>query len=136
MHNKRASPFTYLFFSEKKSVLPSSIHITNTSNHGLWTPREKIAFTARPKIQSQSQIFRYGRSIFCLPHRPNFSDIFDLLPHWLSVVRASNSNGRGWKIKNSLFIRASSFIRHLRVPQLKVICYHMGRYWWKLLHLQ
>ena len=45
-------------------------------DHGLRTPREEIAFTARPKIQSQSQIFRYGRSIFCLPHRPNFSDIF------------------------------------------------------------
>ena len=29
-------------------------------HHGLWTPREEIAFTARPKIQSQSQIFRYG----------------------------------------------------------------------------
>ena len=48
--------------------------------------REEIAFTARPKIQSQSQIFRYGRSIFCLPHRPNFSDIFDLCLHWVSVV--------------------------------------------------
>ena len=56
-------------------------------SHGLWTPREKIAFTARPKIQSQSQIFRYGRSIFCLPHRPNFSDIFDLCLHWVFVVR-------------------------------------------------
>ena len=43
--------------------------------HGLQTPREEIAFTAWPKIQSQTQIFRYGRSIFCLPHRPNFSDI-------------------------------------------------------------
>ena len=42
--------------------------------HGLLTPREEIAFTARQKIQSQSQIFRYGGSIFCLPHRPNFSD--------------------------------------------------------------
>ena len=55
--------------------------------HGVRTPREEIAFTARPKIQSQSQIFRYGRSIFCLPHRPNISDIFDLCLHWLSVVR-------------------------------------------------
>ena len=55
--------------------------------HGLRTPREEIAFTARPKIHSHSQIFRYGRSIFCLPHRPNFSDIFDLCLHWLSVVR-------------------------------------------------
>ena len=28
-------------------------------HHGLRTPREEIAFTARPKIQSQSQIFRH-----------------------------------------------------------------------------
>ena len=53
----------------------------NGSDHGLRTPREEIAFTARPKIQSQSQIFMYGRSIFCLP------DIFDLCLHWVSVVR-------------------------------------------------
>ena len=56
------------------------------SLHGLRTPREEIAFTARPKIHSHSQLFRYGRSIFCLPHRPNFSDIFDLSLHWVSVV--------------------------------------------------
>ena len=31
-----------------------------TSGHGLRTPREEKAFTARPKIQSQSLIFRYG----------------------------------------------------------------------------
>ena len=55
--------------------------------HGLRTPREEISFTARPKIQSQSQIFRYGGSIFCLPHWPKFSDIFDLCLHWVSVVR-------------------------------------------------
>ena len=57
----------------------------NISDHGLRTPREEIAFTARPKIHSQ--IFRYGRSIFCLPHRPKFSDFFDLCLHWVSVVR-------------------------------------------------
>ena len=55
--------------------------------HGLRTPREEIAFTARPKIHSHSQIFRYGGSIFCLPHRPIFSDILDLCLHWVSVVR-------------------------------------------------
>ena len=60
-------------------------------DHGLRTPSEEIAFTARPKIQSQSQIFRYGQSIFCLPHRPNFSDIFDLFLHWVSVVRETDS---------------------------------------------
>ena len=59
------------------------------SKHGLRTPREKIPFTAQPKIHSHSQIFRYGRSIFCLPHRPNFSDIFDLCLHWVFVVRVS-----------------------------------------------
>ena len=59
------------------------------SRHRLRTPREAIAFTARPKTHSHSQIFRYGRSIFCLPHQPNFSDSFDLCLHWVSVVRGS-----------------------------------------------
>ena len=35
-------------------------------------PDEEIAFTACPKIHSHSQIFRYSRNIFCLPHQPNF----------------------------------------------------------------
>ena len=55
--------------------------------HRLRTLRQQIAFTAQPKIQSQSQIFRYGGSIFCLPHQPIFLDIFDLCLHWVSVVR-------------------------------------------------
>ena len=55
--------------------------------HRLRTPGKEIAFSARPKIHSHSQIFRYGRSIFCLPHRPKFSDFFDLCLHWVSVVR-------------------------------------------------
>ena len=53
--------------------------ILNIHNHGLRTPGEEIAITAWPKIHSQSQIFRYGRSIFCLPHQPKFSDFFDLI---------------------------------------------------------
>ena len=56
--------------------------------HGLQTHREEKAFTVRPKIQSQSQMFWYGRSIFCLPHPPNFSDIFDLCLHW-DIVRVA-----------------------------------------------
>ena len=59
------------------------LSFSNNSQHGLQTPREEIAFTARPKIKSQ--IFRYGRSRFCLSHRPNFSNIFDLCLHWVSV---------------------------------------------------
>ena len=65
-------------------------HKVQTASHGLRTPREKIAFTARPKIHSHSQIVWYGGSIFCLPHRPNFSDIYDLCLHWVSVVRGKN----------------------------------------------
>ena len=42
------------------------------ADHGLRTPGEEITFTARPKIKSQSQIFRYGRSI-----GPNF---------WISLI--------------------------------------------------
>ena len=56
-------------------------------HHGLRTPGEEIVFTARPKIHSHFQIFRYSRSIFCLPHWPKFSDFFDLCLHWVSVVR-------------------------------------------------
>ena len=55
--------------------------------HGLRTPREGIAFTARPKIESQSQIFRYGRRIFRLPHQHKFSNLFCLCLYWVSVVR-------------------------------------------------
>ena len=76
-----------LFF--KLSVLDFTHSTTlNTLYHGLRTPREEIAFTARPKIHSHSQIIKYGQSIRCLPHWPNFSDIFDLCLHWVSVVRA------------------------------------------------
>ena len=57
-----------------------------SSSYGLRTPCEEIVFTARPKINSHSQIFRYGWYIFCLPHRPKFSDSFDLWLHWVSVV--------------------------------------------------
>ena len=64
-------------------------------HHGLRTPREEIAFTARPKIHSHS-LFRYRQSIFNLPHRPNFSDIFDLCLHWVSVVREQNCHFE-WK---------------------------------------
>ena len=61
---------------------------------GLRTPIEEIAFTARAKINSHSQIFRYGQSIFCLPHWPKFSDFSDLCLHWVSAVRVDN-NGKG-----------------------------------------
>ena len=54
-------------------------------------PREEMALTARPKIHAHSQIFRYGRSIYCLPHLPKISDFIDLCLHWVSVVRVPES---------------------------------------------
>ena len=46
-------------------------------------------FTAWPKIQSQSQIFRHSQRIFCLPHRTKFSDIFGLCLYCVSIVRGA-----------------------------------------------
>ena len=65
--------------------------------HGLRTPKEEIAFTARPKIQFQ--IFSYCQSIFCLPHLPNFSDIFDLCLHWVSVFRVTQDKKNTFILK-------------------------------------
>ena len=57
--------------------------------HGLRTSDEEIAFTARPKINSHSQIFRYGRKhILPATSAQIFSDFFDLCLYWVSVVRA------------------------------------------------
>ena len=66
---------------------PPLFNLFHVPTHRLGTPTEEIAFTAWQKIQSQSQIFRYAGSVFCLPYRPNFSDIFDSCLHWVSVVR-------------------------------------------------
>ena len=55
--------------------------------HGLRMPSKEIVFTLRPKIHSHSQISRYSRRRFCLPHQLKFSDFFDLCLHWVSLVR-------------------------------------------------
>ena len=88
----------------KRSLYVAVLTKSHACSHGLLTPREEITFTAaRPKIQSQSQSFVFGRSIFCLPHRPNLLDIFDLCLHWVSVVRASSATDCN-KNKNLNFI--------------------------------
>ena len=88
---------------------------SDRSMHGLRTPRQKIAFTTRPKIHSHSQIFRYVGSIFCLPHRPEFSDFFDLCLHWVSVVCANQD----W-----LFVDLW-FFTNLACCDLKIVCTYM-----------
>ena len=101
-NNTKASEI--FFFSSITGLFWWDFHIKTTvwnldgfvtsivCHHGLRTPRKEKAFTAQPKIQSQSQIFRYGQSIFCLPHWGNYSDIFDLCLHWVSVVRVCHQH--------------------------------------------
>ena len=48
-------------------------------SHGLRMPREEVVFTTLPDFHSLSRISRYGRSIFCLPHQPNFSESLGVL---------------------------------------------------------
>ena len=67
---------------------PFLLLYTFLCNHRLRTSGEEIVVSARPTTKSQSQIFRYGQSLFCLPQRPKISDFFDLCLHWMSVVRA------------------------------------------------
>ena len=75
-------------------LVPASLQYRNcqwnATDHGLRAPGEEISSTARPKINSPFQNFRYSRSIFCMPHRPEFSDFFDLCLHWVSIVRATD----------------------------------------------
>ena len=58
-------------------------------------------------------IFRYGGSTFCLPHRPNFSDIFDSCLHWVSSVRV-----RGYWRNCSNLVETLEWVRVV----LKFIC--------------
>ena len=83
--------------------------------------------TARQKIQSQFQIFRYGRSIFCLPHWPNFSDIFDLCHHWVSIVRALNRIFEGQtRLSNVFLLKFWPYVRLVFKSGLKWCEYSMS----------
>ena len=93
-YNERYHPMARIL-EEYRTEGKLYIYKSPCSAHGLRTPRGEIVFTALPKIHSHSQIFRYASSIFCLPHRPNFSDIFDLCLHWVSVVRALDHTTAG-----------------------------------------
>ena len=55
------------------------IYIKVCCIHELCTPRENIAFTAQPKFNPNPKFLGTAEAYFvCLPHRPIFSDIFDL----------------------------------------------------------
>ena len=99
---KSERKFILLRVSIFKTLVSTFYQDQNILHHGLRTPREEIAFTARPKIHSHSQIFRYGGSIFWLPHRPIFSDILDLCLHWVPVVRAPSHQALEWGIWTNL----------------------------------
>ena len=104
-----------------------NLRVRHTYNHGLRTPREEKAFTAWPKIHSHSQIFRYGRSIFCLPLWPNFSDIFDLCLHWVSVVRALNLSKER---KSKFWRRSGALLTGYEIPKRL----HVGTRNWNSFH--
>ena len=76
-----ATPSATHFFKRSRKI-------SHPPDHRLRTPIEELAFAAWQKIHNHSQIFTYGRSTFCLPYQPNFSDIFDSYLHWVSVVCA------------------------------------------------
>ena len=74
------------FFNQKISLFKFVFNLISCNtrnisyNDGQRKPGEEIALTAWLKIKSQSQVLRYGQSIFCLPHRPRISDFFCYMP--------------------------------------------------------
>ena len=100
---RRGSSHGDFFMSSRQNAvyIAFTVKVRNGFGHGLRTPRDEIVFTARPKINSHSQIYSYGQSIFCLPDQPNFSHIFDLCLHWVSVVRGqSHHPSQKWILEN------------------------------------
>jgi hypothetical protein len=94
--------------------------------HGLRMPGEEIAFTARPKINSHSQIIRYGQSKFCLSHMPKFSDFFNLCLHWVFVVRDFGQHARS----SDFTCHHYSFRGYWTFPfTLFFFCFNTFRHW-------
>ena len=85
IYSEKTTEFDYFNMASEycRRDLVNSFKLIILLDHGLRTPREEIDFTSRPKIHYHSQIIRYSRSIFCLPHRPKFSA---LCLNWVSVV--------------------------------------------------
>ena len=50
-------------------------------------PERKFSSLHGRKFNPNPKFLSTAEAYFCLPHRPNFSDIFDLCLHWVSVVR-------------------------------------------------
>ena len=71
--------------------------------------------------QLHFQIFRYGRSIFCLPHRPKISDFFDLCLRWVFVVRGFTQR----------FYTKKKLLTFLKVKSLKSNTMHCWRMKWQ-----
>ena len=75
--------------------------------HGLWTPREEIAFAARCTAQNllPLPVFIYGRSILHLPTSAQFFRYLSSMPSLGSVVRQQKLfNERIILWKNSEFV--------------------------------
>ena len=72
LHFYHLTVLMYFFMKIQVMMLRKLMKFHIHPYHGLATPRQELAFTARQKIQSQSQIFRYSRSIFRFPIGPFF----------------------------------------------------------------
>ena len=58
MYQKLASKGSMVLVIQVLLYVGTSLLISNPTEHGLRAPGEEIAFTAWPKINSHSQIFR------------------------------------------------------------------------------
>ena len=91
----------------------SSALTLSYNNHGLRRSGEEISFTARPKIKSQLQIFKFGQSIF---YQPTISDFFDLCLHAVRGYNTQEVNvkGRSTQKLHSISYYTNKSIRKLR----------------------
>ena len=85
----------------------------NIWKHRLRTPREERTFTAQPKIKSQSQIFRYGRSIFMSATSAQFFRFLWFMPSL--GVRSPCLETYIWFSSHEQPKRISSFYNEIRI---------------------
>ena len=111
-----------------------ALHCNVHCNH-TWTTDYRRPVRKLPSLHSK--IFRYGRSIFCLPHQPKISDFFDLCLHWVSVVRATaralyvaSKMVRDLQAFRKIFVLKYLIVDFLnKIYKLRSLCFFSLRYW-------
>ena len=111
-----------------------ALHCNVHCNH-TWTTDYRRPVRKLPSLHSK--IFRYGRSILCLPHQPKISDFFDLCLHWVSVVRATaralyvaSKMVRDLQAFRKIFVLKYLIVDFLnKIYKLRSLCFFSLRYW-------